>query len=216
MYGKTSYYAFKSHMEIAYKEKNIEKEGDINPPYAIFSKNYLDKINKLNNKKKYDYCFIGSINSDYKGRKWVINFCKEKFTKNSIYINTDIKKDSDYKLLGEYDYSLKGLGYSPKEEKNYESEKVQYRKVEENKFYFETMCQSKFILCPRGDAPWSFRFYETLMCKSIPIVENFEHTYRTKEESFIDYKYLLVDEEHIYNEKIIKENNRIFKKYHMI
>ena len=38
--------------------------------------------------------------------------------------------------------------------------------VDNNKFYFETMTQSKFVLCPAGDAPWSFRFYETIMCHS--------------------------------------------------
>jgi len=53
-----------------------------------------------------------------------------------------------------------------------QSKQVQYRVVKENMYYFEKMCQSKFILCPAGDEPWSFRFYETLMCKSIPIVES--------------------------------------------
>lgn len=47
------------------------------------------------------------------------------------------------------------------------------------------MCQSKFVLCPADDAPWSFRFYEVLMCKSILIVESWHHTYRTKEEANI-------------------------------
>ena len=55
--------------------------------------------------------------------------------------------------------------------------------LEDNLYYFETMCKSKYCLCPAGDAPWSFRFYEVLMCKSIPIVASWHHTYRTKEES---------------------------------
>jgi hypothetical protein len=90
---------------------------------------------------------------------------------------------------------------------------VQYRIVKENIDYFEKMCQSKFVLCPAGDAPWSFRFYEVLMCKSIPIVESWHHTYRTKEEAQINYKYIIFTD---INEKInyddyLNENTIIFE-----
>ena len=44
-----------------------------------------------------------------------------------------------------------------------------------------------------GDTYWSFRFYETLMCKTIPMVTSWHHTYRTKEEAKINYKYIRLD-----------------------
>lgn len=101
-------------------------------------------------------------------------------------------------------------------------------------------CVSKFVLCPGGDAPWSFRFYEVLMCKSIPIVESWHHTYRTKEESKINYKYLLLENiendinykkheddsrnailfyevgDGIKYDDYVNENTKIFEKYHLL
>ena len=80
------------------------------------------------------------------------------------------------------------------------------------------MCKSKFVLCPAGDSSWSFRFYEVLMCKSIPIVENWHHTYRTKEEAKINYKYVLhnnVETEILYDD-YVNENVIIFETYHLL
>ena len=129
-----------------------------------------------------------------------------------------VNNDPNWKKLGTYDYTNIIKGYCPKLMHNNQSKTVQYRIVKENKEYFEKMCQSKFTLCPEGDASWSFRFYEVLMCKSLPVVESWHHTYRTIEESKINYKYLLY--QNIVNEikyqDYINENIRIFEKYHLI
>ena len=211
------YMALKYHMEEALEENNLDTSvANWSPPFALFSKKYYNKINELNHNKIYDFCFIGSINSNYQARTWVIDFVKEYFTSNSIFINTD--NDPNWVLLGPFDYSNKNLGYCPKIQPDNSSKKVQYRVVEENIEYFEKMCQSKYCLCPAGDAPWSFRFYETLMCKSIPIVESWHHTYRTKEESTINYRYILyknVKNDIIYND-YINENTSIFENYHLL
>jgi len=227
------YMALQYHMEEAYKECNI-KNYKLNycPPIAIFSKKYYNDINKINylhkDNKKYDFCFIGSIKSSPDCRKWVIDFAKKYFTSNSIFVNTDT--DPNWSPLGNFDISHLKLGFAPKEQQGNQSKKVQYRVVNENLFYFETMCQSKFVLCPAGDAPWSFRFYEVLMCKSIPIVETWHHTYRTKEESEIPYKYIIynknddsknddsinnIDKDIPYDD-YLNENTKIFEKYHML
>jgi hypothetical protein len=112
------------------------------------------------------------------------------------------------------------LGFAPKEQPSNQSRDVQYRVVKDNIFYFETMCQSKYVLCPAGDSPWSFRFYETLMCKSIPIVESWHHTYRTKEESEFKYKYVLFNEIDIdstnTNNDLVDENTKLFETHHLI
>ena len=211
------YMALKYHMEEALNENNINNINPIwDPPIALFSKNYYFEINGLNHDKIYDFCFIGSINSNYERRKWVIDFTKKHFTKNSIFINTD--NDPNWELLGEFDYSNKNLGYCPRLNSDNQSKNVQYRIIKDNKYYFETMCQSKYTLCPVGDSVWSFRFYEVLMCKTIPIVENWHSTYRTKEESNINYKYILFNNfepDNMYDE-YIHENTKIFEDYHLL
>jgi len=211
------YMALKYHMEEALIEKNLNLDNVTwCPPIALFSKKYYDEINDLNHDKIYDFCFIGSINSNYEARKWVIDFAKKYFNKKSIFINTD--NDPNWESLGVFDYTNIIFGFSPKNMPNNQSKQVQYRVVKDNTEYFEKMCKSKFVLCPAGDAPWSFRFYEVLMCKSIPIVESWHHTYRTKEESQINYKYLLyqnIDNNIIYDD-YITENTAIFEKFHLL
>lgn len=214
-----SYMGLKYHMEEAYLENNLDtKNITDNPPYAIFSKKYYNQIANLDHSKKYDYCFIGSINSCYEMRKWVIDFAKKYFTANSIFVNTD--NDSNWQLLGDYDYSNYGLGFCPKSQNDSQSKSTQYRVVQDNLFYFQTMCHSNFVLCPAGDSSWSFRFYETLICKSIPVIESKKHSYRTKEESYINYEYILANNiEQIinlsYNDSIFK-NTALFEQYHLL
>jgi len=222
--GWQHYMGLKYHMEDALAENMLDiNHANWNPPIAIFSKKYYNEMNELNYEKKYDFCFIGSINSNYESRKWCIEFAKKNFTSNSIFVNTD--NDLNWELLGDFDYSNQNLGYCPKlagYPKN-QSKQIQYRIIQENLFYFETMRQSNFVLCPAGDAPWSFRFYEILMCKSIPIVESWHHTYRTKEESKLKYKYLLFNnieeilniENTSYND-LVNENTNIFETFHTL
>ena len=210
------YMTLEYHMTEALIEKGINKASCPSPPVATFSKKYYNELCELNHNKIYDFCFIGSINSNYKARKWVIDFAKKYFTDNSIFINTD--NDPNWVLLGSFDYSNKNLGYCPKNEPDNQSKKVQYRVVKDNLEYFENMCKSKYCLCPAGDAPWTFRFYEILMCKSIPIVESWHHTYRTEQEANIPYKYILYQEinDDINYDDYINENTRIFENYHLL
>ena len=207
----------KYHMEEALIEKKHNKMyANWAPRLATFSNKYYNEISSLNHDKIHDFCFIGSINSNYEKRIWVIDFAKKYFTKNSIFIDTS--NDPNWVSLGSFDYTHKTSGYCPKNMSNNQSKKVQYRVVSENIDYFETMCKSKYCLCPAGDAPWSFRFYEVLMCKSIPIVESWHHTYRTMQEAIINYKYVLHEniENDIEYDEYVNENTRIFEKYHLL
>lgn len=210
------YMALKYHMEEAIIEKGININATSCPPIALFSKKYYNEICELNHSKVYDFCFIGSVNSNSKERKWVIDFAKTYFTTNSIFINTD--NDPQWKSLGLFDYTKLNIGFCPKLQHDSQSKKAQYRIVKENLYYFEKMSQSKFVLCPAGDAPWSFRFYEVLMCKSIPIVESWHHTYRTKQEANINYKYILYQdiENNINYDDYINQNTNIFENYHLL
>ena len=213
------YMALQYHYEIACEELNITiKNITPSEKYAIFSKKYYEEIKSLNNIKIFDYCFIGSLESNLINRKWVLEFVKKYFTIKSIFINTD--NPIEWINLGKFDYTNIISGYCPKNQINNQSKNVQYRKVDENLNYFGFMRCSKFCLAPAGDAPWSFRFYEILMCESIPIVESWHHTYRTKEESQINYKYYLYtpSKKNIYNydKNIIKHNTKLFNKYHLL
>ena len=78
------------------------------------------------------------------------------------------------------------------------------------------MASSKFVLCPAGDAPWSFRFYETIMCQSIPIVASWHHTYRTETEAYIRYKYYLYTDIGEYDEDDVEYNDLLFRKNHLL
>lgn len=214
-----AYNGLKYHIEDAYLEQGLNaNNASDRPPLAIFAKKYCNEIDNLDHIKKHDYCFIGSLKTCIERRKWVIDFAKKYFTSNSIFINTD--SDKDYEIIGTFDKSKQNLGYNPKEKPNNQSRDVQYRKVEENLFYFQTLCKSKFILCPAGDSTWSFRFYETLMCHSIPIVESWHHTYRTREEATIPYKYVMYNTIESINDKMCDEivniNTLLFKKYHLL
>jgi len=218
----TAYMAFQYHLEEALHEKKgcigTYPRANNNPIYAIFSRKYYNSINDLDHTKKYDYCFIGSMNTSYHNRKWVIDFAKNYFTSNSIFINTS--SDDKWATLGTFDRSNEKLGYCPKDNRNNQSRQVQYRHVDQNKFYFETMCQSKYILSPAGDSEWSFRFYEVLMCKALPVVKSWHHTYRTKEESEIKYNYILESKVDLISDidydRLISENTCLFEKFHML
>ena len=216
------YLGLEYHMEEAYKEANLDISGTISscPPVAIFSRTYYTSIDRLDHTKKHDYCFIGAIHRmNWSARKWIIAFASIYFTENSIFINTT--PEDDWELLGDYDYTGRHKWFSPEYTRTEACIHIQekYRAVEENRFYFESMCQSRFILCPAGDAPWSFRFYETLMCKAIPIVESWHHTYRTEAESTIPYSYVLRDEYrpgNVPEEDYISNNTILFEKYHLL
>lgn len=218
-YDRTFYKGFEYHIEEAIKESGKEIHRTSDPRVAIFSRKYFESIQSINSEKKYDYCFIGNISSNYDfgvHRLWVINFAKQNFTSNSIFVNTENKP---WESLGVFDYTNDSnfVRFCPRDHRNNQSKEAQYRVISENMDYFRTMRQSKFTLCPRGDAPWSYRFYECLMCGTIPVVEKEEHTFRTKEEGCIDYRYLMFNDlPHVYDENMIRHNYEVFNKHHLI
>lgn len=178
-------------MEKALQEAGLSPDRAVpNPPRALFARQYLSDIAALDHHKKHDYCFIGSMSPSFGDlggpREWVRRF--PHFGENSVFANTD--RDPDWPILGNYDFT--GTEFAAEHfAKPGGDAASQYRDVHQNCVYFETMCQSRFVLCPAGDSLWSFRFYETLMCGSLPIVESPHHTYRTREEALLDYRYVL-------------------------
>lgn len=108
-----------------------------------YPKMYINRIDNLSNDKEYEYCFIGGIGK--LGRKELL----EKFnTDNSIITNSSYGRNRHTK----YTFDVN---------------------------YYQTICKSKFSLCPNHisnwhhhDRAWTYRYVESLFCKSIPIVFN--------------------------------------------
>ncbi len=219
--GREYYHALKYHLIDAYNEINMKIPNNINliqPPRALFSREYYQSILKLDNDKIYDFTYIGCIEKKNTYRKWIIDFAKKNFTKNSIFINTNANP-SGWKLIGDFDFSFSNRTRvcNPKSLKKNHSRQAQYRGISENLYYFNSMTKSKFVLCPRGnDDKWSFRFYEVLMCGSIPIVYNHEDTYRTLDEFFIPYKVQYYNDQILYSNEIIKYNRKLFERFHLL
>jgi len=203
---------------MAYKEKGIDisiseiKEKE--PLVLLFPKSYLEKIAKLSHKKKIDFNFIGILFREEikKYREPVIPWVKKNFTNSSYFKIMDFQRQKSkdassgcYKPLGKYDFTLKSPpGFIPKEALG--------DRTFFDEHYFKVLCASKFTLCPRGDKPWSQRFFEAIMCKSIPIVENKKHSGRNYLERKLPYKYYLTTDKIIYNEDWAEHNYKLFFK----
>jgi hypothetical protein len=106
-----------------------------------YPKFYIDQINLLSKEKLYDYCFIGFIGN--LGRNELL----KKFISNKSVIK---KSDKGRKLETKYNFDLD---------------------------YYQTISNTKFSLCPNHigdwylhDRAWTYRYIESLFCKTIPIV----------------------------------------------
>jgi hypothetical protein len=96
---------------------------------------------------------------DLPNRKWLKSFVKKTFTGEDFYRATDARtKGKHYQKLGEYDYSATNSshGFRPKD-------KGCCQAIQFDESYWKAMTQSKFVVCPGGDRPWSYRFYETFL-----------------------------------------------------
>ena len=79
--------------------------------------------------------------------------------------------------------------------------------------FFRKIRSSQFTLCPAGDSPWSMRFFEAIMCRSIPIVSDMKHTGRNDLERSIGYRVFLPDADHVYDEGLAEENFQTFLRH---
>lgn len=177
------------------------------PLIIYYPRSYIQRASSLNYDKEYDYNFLGALFRDcvYENRKWIVDFAKHNFTENSYYNITDAKQD--YKPIGVFDYTLRNQQniFIPSKEKG--SNKLYF-----DAKYFQIMCKSKFTLCPAGDAPWSMRFFESVLCKSIPILESPHHSGRGVFEKSIGYKFYTLSDNLEYREDWVEENYQRFLK----
>ena len=192
---------------------------------VIYPQSFVEKIKKISHKKIYDFSFVGSLDwsrpklhkKGSRNRRWIISFDKENFGKNSIFINTskDLNQNKKWSALGDFDKTFSKEKNMPLQvfAKGSPQEKTKDTALfDEN--YYTIMCQSKFTLCPAGDAMWSMRFFEAMMCKSIPVVKKPQEAWRLKEEEQAGYIYYLADELKEYSREVVNHNYKLFLKHH--
>ena len=184
---------------------------DYDTQKAIFPKRFYEAVQRLDHTKIYDFCFIGAFRVDSKTearRVWLTPFIKERFSVNSYLQFTDKKTKTNYVPLGPFDRTLEREGFVPKEVP------LEQRNIFDQPYY-EVMCQSRFALCPAGDRLWSMRFYEALMCKSIPILERRWH-HRSLREALRGYKVYTPRDELEYRPDWVEHNYELFLKHHTL
>jgi|GEM_PF-5510485 len=222
--GRLELWREQAQKEILLESENFLNINDNKGEYAIIPKSFYSKIRGYDQTKKHDFCFIGSSYFyDWdcsekpvrlkaravakEKRRWILDFIHNYFNKDSYLKFTDSGAMRYHSCLGEFDYTLKSKGFCPRENPTIRGN------FDED--FYKVMCASKFCLCPGGDNCWSIRFYEALMCKTIPIIYYPNERCRTQSECLLDYKYYLVDDQpKNYNKDWADHNYNLFLKYH--
>ena len=185
-------------------------------PYAIYPRRLYDAVRALNHTKTIAFSYRGGFLTDpptEANRGWVRDFAVERFTPASYLKFTDERSRAELSSYGVFDHThdeQDGAGYVPKEHP------MEERKTHFDAGYFETMTKARFCLCPRGDAPWSMRFYEAILAECVPVLLRKDDQQRTPEEMKLPYRYFTVDEPIAWDPEMAVENLRIFMEYHML
>lgn len=179
-----SNYSNCSLLPITFSHKEpFVKIGNIIKP-LLFSKGMFNFCKNLwNNDKEYYIGFLGLLTE-----KRIIalkNICN----KFSIQLNDKIS--SNYI---ETDYGKIFISQSNK------GRKFPEKSWDED--YLKLLSKCKFVFCPDGDFAWTYRFFESIMCGAIPIVESNIPLY----DKFIFYNINQSIEEYKWSEEIILYN----------
>jgi len=193
----------------AYEEEALECP-DIDeretPTVLLYPRSYVEAAAALPGEKRYDYSFVGGLYrpETFEPRAWILDFARRHFTDRSYLLVTD---GAEHESLGTYDRTnVEQDVFVPKDVPHGERAFFHQR-------YFEVLRGSAFALCPAGDLPWSMRFFEAVMCRSIPIVSDLEHTGRNELERGIGYRVILPDDDHVFDEEVAEHNYRLFLRH---
>lgn len=177
-------------------------------------------------KRKLEFSFSGLTTAKRKSvlRQWVdnnrnrnlvVSFNRKLPIRHSLRYLVRFKNliSTSKKLLVEINFSSKGREF-PK--KTWDSE------------YYDTLLNSKFVLCPSGDYIWTYRFFECILAGAIPVIEAECEAYkgfryRFMHEDIKDFKWEKEDAEYNYSlcfskitiplEQLNTELYRLNKKY---
>lgn len=81
--------------------------------------------------------------------------------------------------------------------------------------YLRGLCCAKFALTPTGECPWSYRFFEAIMCHTIPVIAETDY------DIFAPYFFhIRVSNStlfsHVYDLEMAKHNMRLLRQWHML
>lgn len=194
----------------AYEEEALQCpdiDERVAPTKLLYPRSFVDAVNEMPGDKTHDYCFMGSLyrSETYRHRDWILDFAKRRFTDKSYLLLSEAPRE--HTRLGSFDHTGNERDvFVPKE--------VPWgERAFFNPPYFRALRSSQFTLCPAGDRPWSMRFFEAIMCRSIPIISDRQHVGRNELERAIGYRVYLRDDEHTYDEDMVEENYRSFLRH---
>jgi len=194
-------------IEHAYEEEGLvcpEIDERIAPTRLLYPRSYVETVEAMPGAKAHDYSFVGSLYRPelFEHRSWIVDFARRRFTDRSFLLLTD--HDASHERLGSFDRTTIDRDvFVPKEVP--EADRARF-----HPHYFQVLRSSQFTLCPAGDLPWSMRFFEAVMCRSIPIVADRQHMGRNDLERQIGYHAYLRDDEHVYDEDLAEDNYQRF------
>lgn len=197
--------------EQAYEEEGIECPAidEREQPVALMHpRSFVDAVNAMSDDRTIDYSFMGTLYrpETFPHRAWILDFARERFTDRS-YLHLS-ESPPEHERLGSFDHTGEPEGvFIPKEEP-WGKERAWF-----NPHFFAVLRRSQFTLCPAGDRPWSMRFFEAVMCRSIPIVSDLRHIGRNDVERSLGYRALLREDAHEYDPDLAEENYQIFLRH---
>jgi hypothetical protein len=177
------------------------------PTTLLYPRSFVDAVSAMSGEKIHDYCFIGALYrpETFANRAWILDFAAQRFTDRSYFLATDT--DAPHQPLGPFDHTnVERDVFVPKDVRP--GERAAF-----HEHYFRILRGSAFTLCPAGDLPWSMRFFEAVMCRSLPIVSDVEHTGRNDLERSIGYRVYLREDDHVYDPDAAEENYRLFLRH---
>lgn len=133
------------------------------------------------------------------GQKKTLVFPKFMFDYNE-------EKDIDMLFIGlETPSRVEFLKQFPEATVIYSNNGRNLKKKIKDEWYFKQMARAKFVLCPDGDFVWTYRFFESIIFKAIPIVENIASAYN-------GYKFYQKGDEFVYKKDWVDYNINKLKK----
>ena len=181
------------YLKHAINELLNERENNANS-IKMFKEDHLDGCNYINN-----------IKIPLTFPMYIVNHTN-KLCKN---------KDLDYNFIGTITNKREWIKKYKKNTSIIDSSSYGrdvLKKYEIDKDYYNIISKSKFTLTPTGDCPWSYRFFEAIMCLSIPILDDDSNDIYMK-----DYFCFFDKDEHIYDiDKAIKNYNTFINSKHLL
>jgi hypothetical protein len=170
----------------------------------VFPRSYVEAVEAMPSTKVHDYSFMGTLYRPeiFEHRRWVLDFARQRFTERSYLLLSD--GEGEHEALGPFDHTGDTSKVFIPKEVPFED------RAHFNPAYFEVLRRTELALCPAGDQPWSMRFFEAIMCRSIPVVSDALHTGRHQVERDLGYHYFLKYEEHRYHDELAEENLQRF------